>query len=638
MLPSNQTRRVREDRIRLLNGLVFLGFGLIAIGLFRLQVADHQKYLALSVENHVRLEVLRAPRGTIYDRKGVLLADSAPSFNIVYRPSPSRSVHRAQKLDSEWVARVAARVELDTNEVKRLVLQANASGLTAVLRRNAPFPVRANIEESHEELQGVAVQIEPLRRYPYGILAAHLLGYAGEISDVEIDSLSQNGYRPGDLIGRSGVERTFEEILRGQDGAEFVVVNAAGERVSTEEDLLLGGRPAFGNMTRFANSLMPKPRLPVSGHDLVLTVDLKVQQALEEAMANVDRGAAVAMDPRDGGILGLVSRPAFDPNEFSVGLSTERWRELSSGGANPLLNRAIQGVYPPGSTFKVVTFLAALRNGVVDVDTRLAPCFGHFSYGGRSFGCWKHEGHGSLDLIEALQHSCDVYFYQLGLKLGLPHLEETARDFGLGERSGIDLPQEKRGLIPSVAWYDRRWGPGKWRKGLLLNLAIGQGELLITPLQLAMMLGETAMNGRPLRPHVVQEVRGNREYRPPAPSRSQVEGSAEAWEALHQALEQVVNAGTATAARVPNLRIAGKTGTAQNPHGKDHALFACYAPAEAPTVALAFVVENSGHGGSIAAPLAGRVLARLFVPDSLQARVPPPRPVAPDTAEASHED
>src|SRR5258706_2731982 len=218
-------------------------------------------------------------------------------------------------------------------------------------------------------------------------------------------------------------------MLRGQDGAEFGLVNAAGRRVST----LTEG----------------PPRLPVPGHDVLLTVDLKVQQALEDAMAGAERGAAVAIDPRDGSILGLVSRPTFDPNEFSVGISFDRWRELTGGGANPLLNRAIQGVYPPGSTFKIVTMLAALRNGVARPTTRLQPCYGRYTFGGRSFQCWKHDGHGSLDLIGALQNSCDVYFYQLGPRVGLDRLEKTARGLGLGDRTGTDLPPEKKGPGPS---------------------------------------------------------------------------------------------------------------------------------------------------------------------------------------------
>ena len=615
MQHSSQARRFREDRARVLILAVLAGFGLVALGLMRLQVAEHQKYLELSNENHVRLEVLRAPRGAIYDRNGHLLVDSAPSFSVVFRPFPVESVSLSRRvLNAAWMERVADLVGSDTTEVRRQVKVAGARGQVAVLRRNAPFEVRAAVEETREEVPGIEVLVEPLRHYAHGTLAAHLLGYAGEINDKEIDSLTTQGYRSGDLIGRTGVERSYEEVLRGEDGAEFVVVNAGGQRVST-----LSEGP---------------PRLPVPGHDIVLTLDLKVQQALEEAMEGVERGAAVAIDPRDGGILAMVSRPAFDPNEFSMGISFERWREMTGSGANPLLDRAIQGVYPPGSTFKPVSMLAALNAGIVRPETRLAPCYGHYAFGGRTFMCWKHEGHGSLDFIGALQNSCDVYFYQIGPRLGLDRLESMARSLGLGERTGIDLPQEKKGLVPSRAWYDRRWGAGKMRPGLMLNLIIGQGELLTTPLQLAQMIAQVARDGQPVQPHVVKEVRGIGAYASTRPPRPRTQAGPEVWQAVRTALERVVESGTATAAKVPGLTVAGKTGTAQNPHGRDHALFVCYAPADHPTIAMAIVVENGGHGGSTCAPMAAHVLRAMFLPDSLRPKVMPPPAASPETPDA----
>lgn len=615
MHPSNQTRQSREERARLLVGVCSLGFLLVSCGLVRLQVVEHAKYRGYSEKNYVRHEVLRAPRGAILDRNGEILADSAPSFNIVFRPKPLDGARAAPAPEVDWLVQVASATGLDTAQVRERVVNANRNGRTAVLVHNAPFAIRAAVEESREDLPGVDVVVEPLRRYALGTVASHLLGYAGEINDQELDSLAVKGYQPGDLIGRSGIERTYEEMLRGQDGEEYVVVNAAGRRVSSFDE-----KP-------------PKP--PIAGHDLRLTVDLEVQRALEEVMEGVGRGAAVALDPRDGGILGLVSRPAFDPNEFSVGISFARWRELTSGGQNPLLNRAIQGVYPPGSTFKIVTMLSAMDAGVAAASSRFAPCLGSYPFGGRAFGCWKREGHGSLDFIGALEHSCDVYFYQVGLKLGLPKLEATARAFGLGARTGIDLPQEKGGLVPSPAWYDRRWGAGKWRKGLLLNLAIGQGEFLATPLQLALLVAEAANHGRPIRPHIVSEVTGVGPVKHDGPSRGRIESTAAHWAAIDQALERVVVSGTAGAAKVPGVRVAGKTGTAQNPHGDDHALFVCYAPAENPEIALAFVIENSGHGGSVAAPKAGRVLSRLFLPDSLQnPAIAAKAPAAPPAGEA----
>ena len=617
MLSSNQVRRLREGRFAQLGALVGLGFALVVVGLLRLQIVQHGQYAELSKENRVRLEVLRAPRGAIYDRHGELLADSAPSFSIVFRPFPAESVRTVKLTQSlDWVSRVAELVELDTLEIRRRVLQANRSGQSALLRHGAPFALMAAVEETRAELPGIEVQVEPLRHYPHGTLAAHLLGYAGEVNDVELDSLSDQGYRPGDLIGRTGVERSYEDILRGRDGAEFVVVNAMGKRVSG----LTEGPPLK----------------PEAGHSLTLTLDLKVQRALETAMAGVARGAAVALDPRDGSILALVSRPSFDPNEFSEGVTFERWQALSSGGSNPLLNRALQGLYPPGSTFKIVTMLAALRFGVASPGTHLAPCDGRYEFGGRSFACWKAAGHGSLDFVGALQHSCDVYFYQLGPRIGLPHLEETARALGLGSRTGVDLPGEHRGLVPDVAWYDRRWGAANWRKGTMLNLAIGQGELLVTPIQLAVLGAEAANGGRAIRPHIVATVAGVPGFHSQRPVQSGLEATSSAWAALHRGLQLVVESGTGTAARVPGLAVAGKTGTAQNPHGKDHALFVCSAPADDPTIVLAVVVENSGHGGSIAAPLAGEVLRRLFLPDSLQ-NVRAVRAV-PDTGEVLHAD
>jgi penicillin-binding protein 2 len=619
MQSSTQVRRTREARYRVVAAVVALGFTMVVLGLLRLQVVDHDLYVELSKENRVRLEVLRSPRGAIFDRHGELLADSAPSFTILFRPFPTESIAAARATQtSRWIRRVAALVELDTTEVRRRVHDASRTGQSAALRRNAPAAVRVGVEEMRSDLPGIEVQVEPLRHYPHGTLAAHLLGYAGEINEVELDSLADAGYRSGDLIGRTGVERRYEEILRGRDGAEFVVVNAMGKRVST----LTEG----------------PPQPPEAGHNLYLTIDLRVQQALEDAMAGVERGAAVAIDPRDGGILGMVSRPAFDPNEISGGLTEDRWRELNESGANAFLNRAMQGVYPPGSTFKIVSMLAALRFGVAKPTTTLQPCTGRYVFGERVFACWKPAGHGVLDFISALQYSCDVYFYQLGPRIGLPHLVETARLLGLGERTGIDLPQERRGLIPDAAWYDRRWGTGHWRKGTMLNLAIGQGEILTTPLQLALMTAEVAQRGRPLRPHVVQRVDGLPDFHPDRPPATGLTADAVSWDAVHTGLQRVIEQGTGTAAKVPGLSVAGKTGTAQNPHGKDHALFVCYAPEEHPQIAMAFVVENSGHGGSIAAPLAGQVLRRLFLPDSLQkkSRFAPFR--ADTSQEAEHAD
>ena len=587
---------------------MLVGFGLVVLGLLRLQVLQHDELAKLADQNRIRLDILRAPRGVIRDRAGRLLADSQPSFDILFRPLPAESLTRARALiDPEWLARISSLVEDDTASVRRRVREANRSGQTAVLRRSAPYGVMAAVEEFRSDLPGIDVQVAPMRRYPEGMLAAQLLGYAGQINDRELAAQSEREYHLGDLIGKAGLERRYEEALRGVDGAEFVVVNAMGRRVAT-----LSEGP---------------PRLPVPGHGLTLTLDLDIQRALETAMEGIERGAAVVLDPRDGAVLAMVSKPAFDPNEFSGGISFARWKEINRDGAYPLLNRAIQSAYPPGSTFKMITMMAGLRDDLIDGNSRFpVSCTGGYVYGGRRFGCWQKRGHGSLDTRQALQHSCDVYFYQLGLKEGLARLSSTAMALGLGQRTGIDLPAETRGLVPDEAYYDKRFKRGTWPRGVLLNLSIGQGELLASPLQLATMTAILANGGRAVRPHVVHAVAGVPTFKVEKPVEPGIQTEQADWDVVHEAMQLVVDAGTAGAARVEGVKVAGKTGTAQNPHGNDHALFVAYAPADAPRFALAVVAENSGHGGSIAAPVAGFVLRRVLLGDSTHTA--PPRPVS----------
>ncbi|MCC6349930.1 MAG: penicillin-binding protein 2 [Candidatus Eisenbacteria bacterium] len=615
-MPPGPPRQVKDQRFGAFVAAVLAGFGLVVLGLLRLQVVQHDELTRLAEQNRVRLDVLRAPRGAIRDRFGRLLADNRPSFDVVFRPMPAESAARARAvLDGNWYAQVAALIVDDTSAVRRRVAEANRTGQTAVLRRNAPFAVMAGVEELRADLPGLDIQVVPLRSYPEGAAAAQMLGYAGQINDQELQAREDAGYRLGDLIGKTGIERRYEEMLRGEDGAEFVVVNAMGKRVSGLE-----GSP---------------PRPPVPGHDVTLTVDLDVQRAMEEAMSGIARGAAVAMDPRDGSILGMVSRPQFDPNEFSSGISFARWRELSADGGNPLLNRAIQSAYPPGSTFKIVTMLAGLHAGLAGRNTHEpAACNGGYTFGGRRFKCWDARGHGSLDIVGALQFSCDVYFYQLGLQLGLDRLGEIARDLGLGARTGIDLPAEARGLVPDDAYYNRNFKAGHWPRGVLLNLSIGQGELLTTPLQLATMTSVVANGGRAVRPHVVKAVDGVPTFRIDRPLEAGLASTPEQWAVVHDAMKKVVDAGTATAVRIPGIGVAGKTGTAQNPHGNDHALFVCYAPTDHPTIALAIVAENSGHGGSVCAPIAAHVLRRVLLRDSLATAPPAPRVPADSTGAA----
>jgi len=615
---------VRYQRVLI---LLVAGMLVLIAGAARLQLLQHDKYKDLAERNWLRLEILRAPRGRIFDTSGVLLADNAPAFSVVFQPPPVGS-SRPDTMSEDRRAMLRQMLGLPDSVVRAVVHESSRTGIAQPFRRDVPDNVLAAVDEHLSELPGVEILTEPRRAYPESTRAAHVMGYAGEISQVELDSLEDKGYRSGDLIGRAGLEASYERELRGEDGRKILVVNAAGRRVRLFEE--------------------EKPILPVAGHDLVLTLDVKLQRALELAMLNVKQGSAVAIDPRTGGVLALVSRPSFDPNEFARGLSRARWNELVNDPAHPMLNRAIQAAYPPGSTFKVVTSLAGLSEAAFTPDTHFpASCGGGYTYGGRFYKCWDHKGHGSLALVEALAHSCDVYYYQAGLRIGLKHLTEWARRLHLGERSGIDLPQERAGLVPTLEWFDKVGR--KPTGGAVLNIAIGQGELLITPVQLAMLAATVASRGHVPHPHLVKEIRdpqtGVVRHVEPTDTRT-VDVRSQDWDVVMEAMEKVVNAGTAARARVPGVRVAGKTGTAQNPHGNDHALFIAFAPVDAPRVALAIVVENGGHGSDAAAPVAGYALQQYLVPDRplgpgftaqpvVAVPKPPPAPTPADSSDSS---
>ncbi len=597
--PRHQARR-REQIFTIAVASIF---GLLILQLFSLQVLQGDRYRDLSEENRIRVEVLTAPRGEIRDRKGRLLADNVPSFTVTIDPYDKAYVHDPARLDST-IARVSRIVGLDPEAAFAKVKRERSQSFIAIrLKRNVDLASVAYVAEHRAELPGVEVEAEPLRRYPYGPFASHLLGYVGEVSDKELeDPKFAAVYMRGDLIGRMGIERQYEKLLRGVDGKRFVEVNALGRKAE-----LLGDK---------------RPILPKRGEGITLSVDLDLQRVAEEAFQPNARGAVVAMDPRTGEVLALVSKPNYDPNEFSNGITQARWQELSQGGNYPLFNRAIQAAYPPGSTFKPFVALAGLSlHAITPMTTFSDPCFGYYQFGRRRFGCWDHEGHGWTSLRTAVARSCDVYFYQLGLRIGMDRLSTFMKKLGVSDRTGIDLPQERRGLFPTPAWYDKHYGAGRWSKGLVLNLAIGQGESGLTPVKLAQITSVIASGGTLWRPHIIQRVlRDGREDRSAMPRsdslRTRIDLAAKDLASVREAMIAVVNdqGGTGGSARVESVLVAGKTGTAQNPHGQDHALFICFAPATNPEIAIAVLVENAGHGSTAAAPIAQKVLQAYFHP------------------------
>jgi len=603
--PRSSHLNSKYSKALVLKVVAFVLLAVIVGRLFYFQVWHGRAYAEQAKHNRVRLEILSRVRGRLLDRRGQILGENILSYCLSFDPYEKQFVSKDVEVD-EVLGRISELLGIDRiDEWKSLVEKGREVPFRPVrLMCNLNITQISMIEEHRAELPGVRIESRPRRYYPHGELACHLLGYVSEVTSSELRTSGEDVYQPGDMAGRAGVEGTREEALRGRNGKEYVEVDACGRKVQPTPD-----RPP-----------LPPKEQPTAGMDVVLTLDIELQKVAEAALGEYESGAIVALDPRDGAVLAMVSKPGFDPNLFSIGLSPEEWKELNSDPLHPLLNRATQALYPPGSTLKILTAAAGLEEGATRFDAQFEPCDGSFKFGRRTFRCWRAAGHGRLDFRKAVETSCDVYFYQLGLRLGIDKLAEYAGKFGLDERTGVELPGEKAGSYPTTEWYDRTYGKRKWGKGVLLNLAIGQGEILTTPVGLVTFCAAIANDGHLYEPYVVRKELqyGQEEPHDTGPihrrPRAKVELSQSTFESLRQAMEAAVSGpdGTGSLGAVPGVRVAGKTGTAQNPHGEDHALFVGFAPVEAPEIAFAIVVENAGHGGSVAAPLAGQLLRAFF--------------------------
>ncbi|MDD3641973.1 MAG: penicillin-binding protein 2 [Candidatus Krumholzibacteria bacterium] len=597
-----QSERLLERRRTVLLTILVGAAAVIAAWLFHIQVFRHGHYRRLALSNRIQKEDVSAPRGLIRASDGTKLVVNIPVYEISVMPNavvrqPSRfslacrllgvDEQRLSAALEEWRARYP-----DGREMT--VVSAAQKGQISVLMENRGLFPFFRLVMKHR------------RQYPDSTLAAHLLGYTGEVTDAELGGAER--FRRGDITGRTGIEFAYQDWLRGVDGVRIVEISAEGTRIGE-----LGGSFEGQELEGFVES-----RPPVPGHDLFLTLDISLQRTVEAAFER-ERGCVVAMDPRNGSILAAVSRPSYDPNIFIGGVSAGDWQALNEDPAKPLFNRAVQATYPPGSTFKMVVAYAALRTGAVKPYDRLRPCYGGWQFGNRWFRCWRPEGHGSSNLFEGIIHSCDVYFYQLGERLEADDFAYAGRLFGFGRATGVDLPSEARGLLPDKAYYDRRFGRRRWTKGHLLNYSIGQGDLLATPVQLCQMTAMIANGGRRIRPHIVSRIEdsdGQIVYRFEEEAQRVPQIDADILSIIRRAMRDVVGGetGTGRAAAVRGVPVAGKTGTAQNPHGEDHALFVAYAPADDPVIALTIVLEHAGHGGAVAAPMARRILSEYFHP------------------------
>lgn len=562
---------------------------LVVLGqLWYLQVLEGSRLHELSEKNRIRVRPIVAPRGILFDRHGLALVDNRPAFTLSLIP-------REMENRETVLARLAVLLRIPYAELAQTLERVPPDSFIPVrVRRQLTLEEAARVEEWKLELPGVEVEVEPQRAYPTSRFAAHLLGYVREVNE---DQLRQGRYRRGDLVGQSGLEQLLDEYLRGSDGGERIEVDALGRPV------------------QLVRRQEPRP-----GAQVVTTVDRRIQEVVERAMGALP-GAAIVLDPRNGDVLAMTSSPAFDLDQFTGPLGREAWLRLVRDTRAPLLNRAIQSQYAPGSLFKVVVAAAALQEGVITPFDRLR-CAPSFELGRRVFGNWEDKDRGEIDLYQAIVHSCNTFFYQLGLKVGIEAIARYARAFGLGAPTGIALAGEKPGLVPFPALMRARLGQ-TWHPGDTANIAIGQGQLLMTPLQVARMMAAVANLGILWKPRLVQRVEradGTLLYSQGSLMNGSVELSPVVWEFLRRSLWGVVNedGGTGGAARVPGLNVAGKTGTAQSigksyaPRGQDHAWFAAFAPLHDPEVVVVVFVERGGKGGQVAAPIARQILRGIF--------------------------
>jgi len=590
-----------RQKLKMVIILVGLALSILLIRLWYLQVIKGDELKQRSENNAVRFRKIQPIRGLVMDRNGSVIVDNRPSFDVLYMPT--KGVHPellVQKIKDIYKTKS---IDYSSDQPFPKTLKPY---LPVRLEKNVSMEKVALVEANAIDLPGVYVDVTPIRLYVDGEMLAPIIGYTGEVSKEELEK-SEEDYSSGDITGKYGIEKVLNPYVRGHRGNELVEVNAFGKVIK--------------NLGRID---------PVSGSNVVLTIDAQLQKAAWEALNGL-AGAAVAMDPRDGSVLAMVSSPSFDPNLFNSGIARNDWDKLQKNPLNPLSNRAISGQYPPGSTYKLIVAAAALEEGIVTPDTRV-HCKGTFELGNRVYHCWNKRGHGSVNLHQALVHSCDVYFYTVGKMLGVDKIARYARLFGLGEPTGIELAHERKGLVPTKDWKLARMKE-PWQLGETISISIGQGFNLTTPLQLAQAYSTLANGGTRWRPRLVQRIEFpdgsiQKEFLPE--KKGELKLKHQTIEALNRALWGVINepGGTGAAARIPHADVCGKTGTSQvvglpqdakirrlkkiSAFHKDHALFVCYAPMKSPEIVVAVVAENAGGGGAVAAPIARKILNAYF--------------------------
>jgi penicillin-binding protein 2 len=596
------TYRVRE-RAEIARMVLIGAFLVLAGAFFRTQVLQHEKFQLKAETNRLRPISLTPPRGSILDRNGRVIAENVPGYSVKLLATSVDSLRAS-------LAQVRRYVPLDSVQIGDIVDRyRQARYQPALVFGDASFDVIAKLEEHRATLPGLVIQAEPKRLYPAGKSVAHLVGYVSEVNEADLTADRYPGAVLGSIVGKAGLERQYDDTLRGNEGVRYIEVNARGRLVREGA----------------ASATLP----PTPGKPIVTTVDLELQRFVDSIWPVGVRGALVAMTPT-GEIRALYSAPTFDPNHFVGGISSSEWRKLNNDPAKPLLNRVIQARYPPASPFKLAISAMALKRGLIRLSTHMPePCRGGLRLGNRVFRCWKREGHGSLDLTGAVAASCDVYFYQLGLRLGLDAIIQDGVLMGFRDKSGIDLENELNPIYPSSqAYFDKLYGPRYWSPpGTTLNFSIGQGENTQTLINMMKFYQGLAGNGETVTPFIVKPTSNRR--RSLGMTQKELDG-------LRRSLIAVVERGTAAASRRADLAVAGKTGTAQNPHGDDHGWFIGFAPADKPELIVGGIMEFAEHGTRVA-PYVVQTLRRYILgPEAtgpvklgLQDEAAGPRDIAP---------
>lgn len=553
-----------------------------------LQIYEGDYYARLAEGNRIRIIPTMAPRGTFFDRNGELLVQNRPGFAVSLMPVMT-------KIDPVVITRLSELLKVPVEEIDKKI-EAHTGFDPIRIKADVTPDIVTIIEEQKNNYPGVIIEVQPIRDYMNKEEAAHTYGYVSEINDMELEKKKDEGYKSGDIIGKFGLEKIYDKELRGENGGQQVEVDVTGKPVQ-----IIGNKP------------------PTPGDDLYLTIDKNLQTAAEKAVdeqlkqIHANAAAVVAMNPQTGEILAMVSRPAFDPNLFAHGISSKDWNKLNNNPYHPMDNKAITGEYPPGSTFKIITGTAALTEGVVSPSELIMDSGHHWII---PKGNAEGEALGLINFQQAMAHSDNVYFYEMGNRLGIDRLEKYARMFGLGKITGIDLPYESDGLVANRRYKEKNFEDGDWYLSETFDAAIGQGFNLVTPLQAAMVMGEIAANGKRFKPHLVNRIVGPdgstvKEFKPELLSTLDV--PADVISLVQAGLHDVTKVGTAASIfRGFPIEIAGKTGTAENPHGRDHGWFVAYGPFANPDIVVAVVVEQGGFGSQSAVPIGRKVLEAWF--------------------------